>query len=150
MKTKIKLKDVTKEEFEEWMNQSCGGRCCEDCIFKYAICTGSNSWVRNKELFSDTFLNQEIEIEKPDILDEVEKQYLNDVIKSFKNRVVSISKKVINFSNKENKIFYYIRIKVKSKTGGFYDEHINFPYFKTEMYKGMENIKEYTLDDLGL
>lgn len=150
MKTKIKLKGVTKEEFEQWVKQNCGGRCCEDCIFKYAICTGSNSWVENKSLFSDKFLNQEIEIEKTDILDEVEKDYLTDVIKPLKNRVVSISKKVVNFSNKENKIFYYIRIKVKSKTGSFYDEHINFPYFKTEMYKGMENCKEYTLEELDL
>ena len=87
---------------------------------------------------------------KINILDEVEKQYLADVIKPIKNRVVSISKKIVNFSNKNNKIFYYIRIKAKSITGVFDDEFINFPYFKSEMYKGMENLKEYTLEELGL
>lgn len=150
MKKRIKLKDVTKEELEQWINQNCGNRCCKDCMFKCTICTGINSWVQNKDLFSDKFLNQEIEIEKSGILDEVEKEYLADVIKPFKNRVVSISKIVINFSNKNNKIFYYIRIKVKSETEIFYYEYINFPYFKTEMYKGMENCKEYTLEDLEL
>ena len=32
----------------------------------------------------------------------------------------------------------------------FDEEFMNFPYFKTEMYKGMEDKKEYTLEELGL
>ena len=150
MKAKIKLRDVSKEDFEKWVNKHCGDSSCMECMFKCTICTGFNCWVNHKELFSDKFLEQEIEIEKPDILDEVEKQYLVDVIKPFKNIVVSISKQVVNFSYKENKIFYYIRISVKDITGAFDEEFMNFPYFKTEMYKGMENFKEYTLKELGL
>ena len=150
MKAKIKLRNVSTLEFEKWVNKNCGNTSCIECMFKCTICTGFNCWVNHKELFSDKFLNQEIEIEKPDILDEVEKQYLVDVIKPFKNRVVSISKQVVNFSYKENKIFYYIRISVKDITGTFDEEFMNFPYFKTEMYKGMEDKKEYTLEDLGL
>lgn len=150
MKAKIKLRDVSKEEFEQWKKENCNDLFCIKCIFKSVLCSSSNSWVNYKCLFSDTFLNQEIEIEKPDILDEVEKQYLANVIKPFKNRVASISKQVVNFSHKENKIFYYIRISIKDITETFDEEFMNFPYFKTEMYKGMENCKKYTLEELGL
>lgn len=143
MKTKIKLKDVTKEEFEQLIKQNCGGRCCEDCIFKYAICTGSNSWVENKSLFSDKFLNQEIEIEKPDILDEVEKEYLSAVIKPFRNRVSCIKK--VEFHDK-----YFISIKIYSSFNLSQIECIDLPIFMSDIYKGMENCKEYTLEELGL
>ena len=86
MKAKIKLRDVSTADFEKWVIKHCGDTSCEECMFKCTICTGFNCWVNHKELFSDTFLNQEIEIEKSDILDEVEKQYLADVIRPIRNR----------------------------------------------------------------
>lgn len=153
MKAKIKLRDLTDEQWDRYNLKNCFETRCKDCKLYYAYCgisINEKSWINHKDLYSDKFLDQEIEIEKTDILDKVEKEYLADVIKPIKNRVVSISKKVVNFSNKNNKIFYYILIKVKSETEIFDDEYINFPYFKTEMYKGMENCKEYTLEDLGL
>ncbi len=150
MKKKIKLRDVSLEQYEKWINQNCANRSCKKCIFRYVNCMGTNSWFNYKDMFSDKFLNQEIEIEKIDILDEVEKQYLRNVIKPFRNRVVSINKRIVNFENIENKIFHYIRIKIKSKTIIFDNEYINFPYFNNEMYKGMEDKKEYTLEELEL
>ena len=107
---KIKLKDLTKEQWDKNRNSLCNSlsnACCENCIFQWVGgCSDSiyrNSWINHKDFYSDKFLNQEVKIEVPDILDEVEKQYLSNVIKPFKNKAVSISKKIINFENKENK-----------------------------------------------
>ena len=72
-----------------------------------------------------------------DILDEKEKEYLSAVIKPFKNKVTSISKKE-DYTKKE-----YIRITLFKKQ---YKEDINLPDFKTgKMYKNMEIDKKYTL-----
>ncbi len=77
-----------------------------------------------------------------DILDEKEKEYLSAVIKPFKNKVTSISKKE-DYTKKE-----YIRITLFKKQ---YKEDINLPDFKTgKMYKNMEIDKKYTLKELGL
>lgn len=139
MKTKIKLKDVTKEEFEQWVKQNCNHRSCKECIFKYVMCTNSTAWVCNKDLFSDKFLNQEIEIENVEILDEVEKQYLTNVIKPFKKSVIGIIKLTLHESAE------YIYICVKGMQG------FSLPCFKKDtMYKGMKNCKEYTLEELAL
>ena len=152
MKELIKLRDMTIEQWDNYKNNKCNYR-CNDCAFYGAECLLScniRSWIHNKNIYSDEFLERKIIIETSNVLDKVEKEYLTNVIKPFKNRVVSISKKVVNFSHKENKIFYYIRITIKDITETFDEEFMSFPYFKSEMYKGMENCKEYTLEDLGL
>lgn len=74
-----------------------------------------------------------------EILDDVEKKYLTNVIKPFKNKVESISKQV-SFTSET-----YIRIIIKE------DSDICLPNFKSDtMYKGMVGNKEYTLKELGL
>lgn len=76
-------------------------------------------------------------IEK-EILDEEEKEYLSNVIKPFRNRIEGIVKEI--FGGKE-----FITITIKD------DCSLCFPYFeKGTMYKGMEEDKEYTLEELGL
>lgn len=73
---KIKLRDLTVEQFKEW---------------------------QNKNLFNDKFLNQEIEIEeKQPILTEEEKAYLSAVIKPFRDKVVFIKK--YDYSNNQQYI----------------------------------------------
>lgn len=77
-------------------------------------------------------------IQEKGILDETEKRYLKSIIRPFKNRVISICKRV-NFVG-----FYYILIKLKEDT-------IVLPDFeKGTMYNGMEEEKIYTLKELGL
>lgn len=72
------------------------------------------------------------------ILDDEEKEYLNAVIRPFKNRISNIVKK--NFDSEKS----YIVIHINSES--FY-----FPYFKKgTMYEGMEADKQYTLKELGL
>ena len=78
-------------------------------------------------------------IVEQEILDDVEKKYLTNVIKPFKNKVESISKQV-SFTSET-----YIKIIIKG------DSNICLPNFKNDtMYKGMVENKEYTLKELGL
>lgn len=72
------------------------------------------------------------------ILDDEEKEYLNAVIRPFKNRISNIVKR--NFDSEKS----YIVIHINSES--FY-----FPYFKKgTMYEGMEADKKYTLKELCL
>lgn len=72
------------------------------------------------------------------ILDDEEKEYLNAVIRPFKNRISDIVKR--NFDSEKS----YIVIHINSES--FY-----FPYFKKgTMYEGMEADKKYTLKELCL
>lgn len=76
--------------------------------------------------------------EAKEILDEVEKEYLNGVIKPFKKKVVSISK-ADNIRNE------YLKFNVLG------EPNIMFPDFKKgTMYTGMKSGKEYSLKELGL
>lgn len=147
MKIKKKLRDLTEDEYRKYVETHCDGNSCSDeCIFGIVTCSYHNnhSWIKNKDLFSDKFLNQEIEIEVPDILDKKEKEYLSTVIKPFKNKVKSISK-----SNVANGLYEYISIETVHPLAR--TEFISFPLFKTQtMYKNMKLRKKYTLEELEL
>ena len=78
---------------------------------------------------------------KEPILDDVEKEYLQAVIKPFRNKIKYIAKFKCAYS--ENKRYIHI--------GFDKDDSLTFPYFKADsMYKGMELNKAYTLKELGL
>lgn len=140
---KIKLRDLTEEQFIEWkiQNGGCRDRICENCVFKAVNCAfnTANSWVKHKELFTDKFLEQEIEIEVEPILTDKEKAYLFHIIKPFRNRVVWI-KKQDYYSDGQ-----YIKIEIKK------DVPVVFPLFEeNKYYKNMEVDKKYTLEELDL
>ncbi len=83
-------------------------------------------------------LNGNFRIKRP-ILDKVEKQYLENVLRPFKNKVNYIKKNVKSDYSKE-----WIHINLG-------DIVFNLPYFeKGKMYKGIKLEKEYTLEELGL
>lgn len=80
---------------------------------------------------------------KEPVLDDVERKYLQAIIKPFKNYVTGITK----FKDEHGKDRHYIRIIVKK----YEREYLNFPWFeKNAMYKGMKENREYTLEELGL
>lgn len=142
---KKKIRDITKEEFEIWKNYNCKtyDLHCTGCPFRASECgfVGLRfPWYENKEMFSDKFLDQEINIATPEILDDVEKKYLSDIIKPFRKRVDYIKKMSDPFgSDKE-----YIFIKLD-------EDSFVLPYFKTgTMYQGMELERAYTLKELRL
>ena len=73
------------------------------------------------------------------ILDNIEKNYLSNIIKPFRDKIDYIAK--VNLANRRE----YILIKMKNY------EMISLPFFAAgTMYKGMENDKDYTIKDLGL
>lgn len=150
---KKKLRDVTTSEFEDWAKKRCGANSsfCANCTFKFVHCLANNVtvWTKHKNLYSDNFLDQEIEIEAKDVLDEVEKKYLKSIIRPFKDRVEYIVK---GKNTNSDGTFYYIGIIVKHIDIDRFSEAIYLPYFKLEskMYEGMELNKEYTLKELGL
>ena len=102
----------------------------------------------NKKLYSKTISNRDkiahlkreimsLKEENKQILDNVEKRYLENVIRPFKDKVTSIEK--LNYWDDE-----YINIDMCN-------EATDLPNFKKNtMYKGMKIGKKYTLKELGL
>lgn len=85
----------------------------------------------------DCFTVHDLELIK-EILNEKEKEYLNNVIKPFRNRVTYIKKCGDKFKG-------FISIGIED------DTNICLPYFEIDtMYQGMESYKKYTLSELGL
>lgn len=73
---------------------------------------------------------------KPKILTDKEKAYLSAVFKPFRERIKCVRKIVFQRE--------FLKIHME-------DETISFPFFtKGTMYKGMEEGREYTLEELGL
>lgn len=103
-----------------------------------------DSWVTSNKLLP-MLLQGEISIIKVEqpILDDIEKRYLSNIIKPFRNKVKYIRKIGSPTENYE-----YIRICYKDHN---YTNVLNFPDFKVgTMYKGMKQDKLYTLKELGL
>ena len=107
-------------------------------------------WHEGNRLLVDLLLGKDeiIKIPKP-ILDNIEKEYLSNVIKPFRNQVKYIEKNLgtDQYDNQYEFIrFYLISVKVNSS-----DEILDFPYYKADtMYKGMKSGKRYSLNELGL
>lgn len=77
------------------------------------------------------------------ILTKEEKEYLSNIIKPFRHRVISIAK--IGYNDR-----YFISIRIQSKFTLSKIELTNLPIFQNNMYKGMKSNKDYTLDELDL
>ena len=141
---KKKIRDITKEEFEIWKNYNCKtyDLHCTGCPFRASECgfVGLRfPWYESKEMFSDKFLNQEINITVPDILDDAEKRYLSNIIKPFRKRVDYIMKSSNSCCDKE---YIFIRLD---------DDFLSLHYFEAgTMYQGMELASAYTLEELGV
>ncbi len=153
MLIKKKLKDITVEEYKNWEDDEKYYKCgcsggCDGCPFHRVKCDSCDNscWIYNKDLYSDTFLNQEIEIEK-DILTKKEKEYLSNIIEPFRDRVISIEKRVDRMDAETE----FIVLEINSISAYVPREYIEFPYFKAgTMYQNMEEQQKYTLEDLGL
>ena len=68
-KKKVKLRDLTEEQYDLWVENNCANHevSCRDCPFQKVQCDNHESindaWYLNKDLYSDKFLDQEVEIE---------------------------------------------------------------------------------------
>lgn len=76
---KVKLRDLTEKQFTKWVKNYCAynGAYCNNCPFKsvnclslndttYRIKCKDNCRINHKDIFSDKFLDQEIEIDSDD------------------------------------------------------------------------------------
>lgn len=81
---------------------------------------------------------------RPDVLDDVEKEYLKGVLTPFRDRVTGIEKMITICGNR---IVVYV---VNENTGEI--ETSALPSFSSHssMYVGMEEGREYTLKELGI
>lgn len=63
---KVKLKDLTLEQYKKWCKDNCSNTKCEECVFYNVVCgiVCNGCWVKHKDLYNENFLNQEIEIEE--------------------------------------------------------------------------------------
>ena len=62
-KKKVKLRDLTAEQVKKWIGENCNrGDYCKDCPFRCIECYDT-FWLSHKDMFSDKFLDQEVEIE---------------------------------------------------------------------------------------
>lgn len=60
---KVKLRDLTAEQVKKWIDENCNrGDYCKDCPFRCIECYDT-FWLSCKDMFSDKFLDQEVEIE---------------------------------------------------------------------------------------
>lgn len=83
------------------------------------------------------FTVHDIELVK-EVLDEKEKEYLNNIIRPFRDKVIFIKKDSVRSGE-------FISIAIKN------DVNIDLPNFETgKMYKGIKLYKKYTLTELGL
>ena len=108
--------------------------CCVIDLFHNVKCTDSCKVCKQKAI---EWLLSEY---KEPILDETEKSYLSAVIRPFRNRVTSVRKWF-------NGIDYQILISLDKA-----DNLCQLPRFplSSEMYKGMDSKKWYSLQELGL
>lgn len=78
-----------------------------------------------------------------EILTKEEKEYLEAVIRPFRDRILCVTKE---WDMKFDRTVELEKIRIQME-----DDNFIFPAFRKDtMYKGMELNKEYTLDELGL
>ena len=119
--------------------------------FKLTAIGLMSSWRNNSKWNSSGLLEDfitghyQIAKEVNSVLDEAEKKYLTNIIKPFRDKVISIA----NYYE-ESIDNNFIEIEVKQNYCNE-NQYISLPYFKKgTMYKGMEEYKKYTLEELGL
>lgn len=120
-------------------------------IYKFStnglLCLADNKKCIIANLILTLILTGKREIIKKPILDDVEKEYLSNVIKPFRNQVFNICKHNIICCEYE---YEQIKIQVKDGIDNGYTT-ISLPIFKKDtMYKGMKAGKAYGLNELGL
>lgn len=151
MKKKIKLRDLTLSQYHSYRQNICESTFCKthQCPFDKTNCCWEDEdcWIFNKDLYSDKFLDQEIEIEVEPIFTDKERKYLHNLLKPFKDRMEEI--KLLKLGNYGNDTITYLRIIIKSILSPEQIESISLPYFKLgTMYRGLEVGKAYKDDEL--
>lgn len=137
---KIKLKDMTIEDMRVFDEKVCGELNCSECPFNRVSCNNDNCWVRHKELYSDDFLNQEIDLPLYSLLTEKDKTFLLDKIRELDYDIIGVIKTRFDMIE--------IHIKYGTCNQTF---RIQYPPFKNNyMFRNLEKGKLYSLKELGI
>lgn len=136
MKKTIKLRDMTFEQFGNYAQRQCGQH-CQNCPLNF-VCNAYHSWTEHKKSFTNEFLDQTVEIEVPDLLTEEEKALLKQLIKSSAFEV-----KAIEFVISSD----FVCVEFINNRGS---EQNDCFHFQKSLFKGIEQTKQYTFEDLGL
>ena len=129
-----------------------------DAIYKLTLSgliklsvSGQKWWFSNLLQAILTGKHQIIKIPQP-ILDDVERKYLGNIIKPFRDRIIYIAKaETVKTYSPNAKVYECIYIMYKDSSKKQNPFYMGFPCFKKgTMYKGMELDKKYTLEELGL
>ena len=147
MEKKIKLRDITVKQYIKRISK-CKGN-CDKCLLNDVHC-GKKSlqcWITNKDIYSDKFLDQEVEIEVPELLTKEEKAYLENFLKPYKYRIFYIKKALNPFGDE---YLYLI-----GNIGAFNSDYSSRGFIlpmpgDKEYFKGLELNKKYSLLELGL
>lgn len=90
-------------------------------------------------------------LEKNEILTNVEKEYLKNVLSLYLKKYFIIIKRERDYNYIKKRYDYYLNIQLTSKYNNFYYDYLRLSCLEQEIsYKNMELNKEYTLDELGL
>lgn len=147
MKMKIKLRDLTDEQYKVWMNQNCNERDdCINCPFVLVQCSSGSyrCWLKHKEMYSDKFLNQKIEIDIGSfMLTKDEKVILNNLSQEWDYII----------RQKDERLYLYCNEPIKendewtvSHNGGTYVSFFEFDHlFKFIKY---DDVKPYSIRKL--
>ena len=106
---KVKLRYVTERQYAKWKNKNCDKYDdCKGCLFCKIDCIfGNTCWVNNKDMYSDKFLDQEIEINVEDEkiqLTEDEKAVLRLLVPKYKYIARDISGNLYGYKDKPIKM----------------------------------------------
>lgn len=84
MKKTIKLRDLTEEQYSSWLSTMClsSTKKCSQCPFFNVACSNATykGWINHKDLYSDKFLDQTIEVEVPDYLSDKARETLKTLL----------------------------------------------------------------------
>ncbi len=141
---KKKIRDLTKEELERYLNSYNYVSSYKDNEKSVeSIFMLKDRYLYSKPILSDEFLNTEIDIPDKHILDKEEHDYLRAVCKPFKVKFITL--------NQWGENIYYLKIVVEDKITSTKRGVVELPYFtKGAMYKGMKWGKEYSVEELEL
>ncbi len=111
------------------------------------LLTETSSFVN--QLYQDTIMSTTWEEYKKSILDDVEKKYLENLLRPYTKRFGKITIIKAHFCSGD---FSIVISFFAFKDDDYITDNLSLPYFsKSEhMYDGMESDKSYTLDELGL
>lgn len=150
MEIKKKLRDLTENDYDLIEEQYCNVPqfYCDNCPLSKVPCRkyDDNCWIKNKKLYSDEFLNQEIVFEtelpsKRPVLTRSEKNVLENVDSQWKY----IAR---NASDGDLRLYKQKPTKKMGYWGTFNGEHSDFPFSSQFCFIAFEDDEPYSIDFL--